>query len=211
MTGPPPRSTNDSATPVTSDGLLLFLDVSLDEQLQRVQKGDLDAFEGVVRAFEGPLRAWCVVHCPPGGDADDVAQRVFIEAYRGLSGFRPGSDFRAWIFTIARYQMLAESTRLRRLADYHSRLAPRLLVETIGRRAETDDQADRRLGHLRSCLQGMEAPIRTLLAQRYDEGLPLEEIARKADRSVGAVKKQLHLLRAKLLDCVRSKLAAETP
>jgi RNA polymerase sigma-70 factor (ECF subfamily) len=187
------------------------LDVSLDEQLRRVREGDLDAFEGVVRTFEGPLRAWCVAHCPPGGDADDVAQRVFIEAYRHLADFSPGSDFRAWIFTIARYQMLAESTRLRRLADYHSRLAPRAFADALGRRAETDETADRRLVHLRACLQGLEAPIRAVLAQRYDEGLPLEVIARKADRSVGAVKKQLHLLRARLLDCVRSRLAAETP
>lgn len=196
---------------VTDRPLLLSLDVDLDEPLRRAQAGDLDAFEAVVRAFEGPLRAWAVAHCPPGGDADDVAQRAFIEVFRGLSGFRLGTDFRAWLFTVARFQMRAETTRLRRLADYHQRYAPQALVDALARRAERGEEADRRLSHLQSCLQGLEASPRSLLAQRYDEGLPLEEIARRSDRSVGAIKKNLFVLRSKLLDCVQSKLAAEAP
>lgn len=185
--------------------------MDLDDALRRAQAGDLAAFETVIRAFEGPLRAWCVAHCPPGGDADDVAQRTFLEVFRGLSGFRPGTDFRAWLFTVARFQMQAETTRLRRLADYHRRYAPLALVDALERRARTDGNADRKLDHLKHCLQDLEAPTRSLLAQRYDEGLPLEEIARRADRSVGAIKKSLFLLRAKLLDCVRGRLAAEAP
>ncbi len=182
----------------------------LDDSIRRAQAGDLDAFEGVIRAYEGPLRAWAVAHCPPGGDSDDVAQRTFIEVFRNIGDFHVGTDFRAWLFTVARFQMLTETTRLQRLADYYQRYAPQALVEALARRAEAGEDADRKLQHLKSCLQALEPSPRTLLAQRYDEGLPLEEIARRTDRSVGAIKKSLFLLRGKLLDCVRSKLEAET-
>jgi RNA polymerase sigma-70 factor (ECF subfamily) len=185
--------------------------MDLDDALRRAQAGDLAAFETVIRAFEAPLRAWTVAHCPPGGDADDVAQRTFIEVFRGISGFRAGSDFRAWLFTVARFQMQAEATRLRRRADYHQRYAPRALVDALARSAEAGEDAECKLDHLKHCLQGLEAPTRILLTQRYDEGLPLEEIARRADRSVGAIKKSLFLLRAKLFDCVRTRLAADAP
>jgi RNA polymerase sigma-70 factor (ECF subfamily) len=185
------------------------LAAEFDGHLRRAQSGDLEAFEHIVRAYEGPLRAWAVAHCPPGGDSDDVAQRTFIEIFRNIREFRVGTDFKAWLFTVARYQMLAEATRLRRLSDYHQRYAPLALVDALARRAEGGEDADRKLQHLKSCLQALETSPRTMLAQRYDEGLPLEEIARRADRSVGAIKKSLFLLRAKLLDCVRSKLAAE--
>jgi RNA polymerase sigma-70 factor, ECF subfamily len=180
----------------------------LDAQLQQVKNGDLDAFEAVVRRFEGPLRAWAIAHCPPGGDADDVAQKTFIEIFRRVGEFRPGSDFRAWLFTVARFQMRAEATRLQRLADYHQRYAPRVLCEELSRRADSRaHDAEQRLEWLKSCVQKLPESHRRILAERYDESLPLEEIARRAERSVGAIKKQLFILRAKLLECVQASAA----
>lgn len=177
----------------------------LDEQIRRVQAGDLDAFDAIIRAFEGSLRAWAITHCPPGGDADDVAQRTFIEIFRRIAEYRPGSDFKAWLFTVARFQMRAEITRLQRITDYHQRYAPRALADELLRRGDArDSEAETRLIQLKHCVQKLPEAHRQLLAERYEEGLPLEEIARRANRSVGAIKKHLFVLRGKLLECVQS-------
>jgi RNA polymerase sigma-70 factor (ECF subfamily) len=183
--------------------------VSLNEQLERAQAGDPDAFEPVIRAYEAPIRAWAVQFCPPGGDPDDVAQRTFIAAYKGLSRFKVGTDFGAWLFTIARFQMKDEISRLRRRTDYHQRLVVRALETGLEAGAEAPPDADVRLALLRRCMETLDDRNRNLLAQRYDTGLPIEDIARKESRSAVAIRKHLFLLRAKLLDCVRSKLAAE--
>lgn len=183
---------------------------NLDALIERARRGDLEAFEGIIRGFERPIRAWAVAHCPPGGDADEVAQKTFIEAYRGLSEFRLGTNFYGWIFTIAAYQMKAETTRLRRLADYHRRYAPAAFAEALERRAASDQGAEERLLLLKGCIDRMDPASRSILGQRYEAGLPLDEIARSTRRSVGAIKKHLFILRAKLLDCVRSKLTPET-
>lgn len=182
----------------------------LEAQIRRAQAGDLDAFESIIRAFEGALRAWTITRCPPGGDADDVAQRTFIEIYRRIAEYRPGTDFRAWLFTVARFQLRAETTRLQRIADYHQRYAPRALAEELSRRAEaSDSDAGQKLEHLKSCLQKLDDSTRRMLAERYDEGLPLDEIARRANRSVGAIKKSLFILRSKLHECVQAHAAGE--
>ena len=184
----------------------------LEAAIGRVRRGDPAGFEAVVRTFEWPVRTWIVAHCPPGGDADDVAQRTFIEAFKRIAEYAAGTDFRAWLFTIARYQLMAESTRLRRIADYHRRYAPHALAEELDRRGNADDAAglSEQLDQLRTCLGGLNPQAREILGQRYREGMALEEISRRSGRSVGALKKYLFTLRAKLHDCIAGKTATET-
>ncbi|MFH5802635.1 sigma-70 family RNA polymerase sigma factor [Alienimonas sp. DA493] len=189
-------------------------DAELDRHVRRVQAGDLDAYAEVVRGCERLVRGWVGVRCPPGGDADEVAQKAFVEAFRHIDDYEPGTDFRAWLMTIARYQLMAECTRLRRVADYHSRYAPLALADALARQVERDrleraSEHEAKLGHLQTCLGTLDDGARRLLAWRYRDELPLEQIADRTDRSVGAIKKNLHLLRKKLHECVRLKTAAE--
>ncbi len=183
--------------------------MELEEAIRRVRQGDVDAYLHVVRALEGPVRSFVVSRCPPGADADDVAQRTFIAAFRSIGEYRPGSDFKAWIITIARFQLLGETSRLRRIADYHHRMGPPSLIDALERRMDSGAECEGKIGHLNSCLRSLDAPLRDLLAQRYEAELSLEEIARKTGRSVGAIKKHLFLLRARLHDCILSKISAE--
>lgn len=181
----------------------------LEAQIRRVREGDPAGFEAILRSFEWPLRTFVVAHLPPGGDADDVAQRTFLEAFKKIDVYREGTDFRAWLFSIAKYQVLAEATRLRRIADYHRRYAPVALAEELQRRVESGVDADR-LDQLRDCLGGLNPQARDILGQRYREGLPLDEISRRSGRTVGALKKYLFTLRARLHDCIARKTATET-
>jgi RNA polymerase sigma-70 factor (ECF subfamily) len=175
----------------------------LEEEIRRVREGDPAAFEAIVRAHEWPVRTWVAAHAPPGIDPDEIAQRTFVEVFRHIGQYRAGSDFRAWVITIARYQLLGETTRLRRQADYHRRYIPESLARELERRAEAarPEECDR-LDRLRGCLEKLAAPAREVLAWRYSESLPLGEISRRTGRSVGALKKHLFLLRAKLHECV---------
>ena len=182
----------------------------IDELIRKTQEGDLDAFEAVVHSFEWPVRAWIVSRCPPGGDADEVAQLTFLEAFRQIGKYSPGTDFRAWLFTIARYQLMAECLRLRRTADYRSRYGPYALTLELERRAaEEAPEGDGRLEHLRDCVAGLDDRARTALDLRYQASLSLEEISQRIGRTVAGTKKYLFLLRKKLHDCVQQRLSAE--
>lgn len=184
--------------------------IQIESLVRGAQAGELLAFEGLVRASEGPVRAWVAAHCPPGGDVDEVAQRTFIAMFQRLSEFQVGTSFEAWLFTIARFQLMTEVTRLRRLADYHSRYASEFLQSELERRAGTMSiEVSERANHLRACLDELNVDARRFIEWRYTEEIPLQSMAERTGRSVAAIKKQLWLLRQKLQACVEQKLATE--
>ena len=185
-------------------------DSLVDAAIRSVRDGDTAAFEVVVRQLERPLRAWLAVQAPPGVDVDEVAQRSFIAAFTRLSDYELGTNFAAWLFTIVRFQLKTEVTRLRRVADYHARYAPDLLQRELERRSsEPSELQQARLDHLKTCLGMLGEHLRRFITWRYEEEIPLDEMATRSGRSVAAVKKQLWQLRRKLHECVETRMAAE--
>jgi len=122
---------------------------SVDDAIRRVRQGDTAAFEVVVRQLERPLRAWLATHAPPGIDVDEVAQKSFVAAFTRLSDYESETNFAAWLFTIARFHLKTEVSRLRRVADYHVRYAPDLLQRELERRSlEPPEIVAIRLAHV---------------------------------------------------------------
>jgi RNA polymerase sigma-70 factor (ECF subfamily) len=184
--------------------------LSLDDAIRGVRGGNTALFEVVVRRFERPLRAWLAVHAPPGVDVDEIAQRSFVAAFSRLEDYELGTNLAAWLFTIARFQLRTEVSRLRRVADYHARYAPDLLQRELERRsAEPPDLQQVRLEHLQTCLTQLGEDLYRYIRWRYVEAIPLEEMAARSGRTVAAVKKQLWQLRRNLHKCVQARMAAE--
>ena len=182
----------------------------LDDAIRCVRKGDTAAFEFVVRRLERPLRAWLAVQSPPGVDVDEVAQRSFVAAFTRLEDYELGTNFAAWLFTIARFGLRTEVSRLRRVADYHVRHSPDLLQRELQRRSsEPPELQDTRIEHLQTCLGRLGEHLHRFIEWRYVEEIPLEEMAARSGRSMPAVKKQLWKLRRTLQACVESNMAAE--
>jgi len=182
----------------------------LEPAIVKAQSGNTEAFEIVVRHFQRPIRAWCIGRCPPGGDADDVAQNTFLAAFNRLSEYKPGTDFRAWLFAIARYQMMTECTRLRRLADYHNRYAPHALFEALECQADRQsDELDHRLNLLQDCLSNLQDNQATILRSRYHDEESIAAIAQRTGRTANAIRKQLCILRQALHQCIENKMTSE--
>ena len=185
-------------------------DPKVTDALQRVLRGETDAFEVVLRQHERPLRAWLAAHVPMGVDVDEIAQRSFVAAFSRLKEFDMGTNFGAWLFTIARYQLMTEKTRLRRIADYHARYGPELLQRELDRRCdESPEVSTTKIEHLERCLELLGDHLRRFVTWRYDEEIPLQEMAVRSGRSVPAVKKQLWKIREKLQECIDAGLAKE--
>src|SRR3990172_5530251 len=68
--------------------------------IERSQRGDLDAFNALVVAYQGRVYSVCLRMLGSPQPAEDATQETFIAAYRAVSRFRRGS-FRAWLFKIA--------------------------------------------------------------------------------------------------------------
>jgi RNA polymerase sigma-70 factor (ECF subfamily) len=67
----------------------------------RVLAGDVRAFEGIVRRWQGPLVNMAWRYCRDRGRAEEMAQEAFLRAWRGLAHWRRESSFSTWLFALA--------------------------------------------------------------------------------------------------------------
>lgn len=177
--------------------------------VQSVKDGQSVSFRKIVETTLPILRAYVASRSFPGMDVDEIVQQVFIEAYKSIGEYRQGTNFEAWLITIARYQTMMEATRLRRQADYHSRFVPVAIARQMEKRLADEEDQDERLPHLRTCLEQVKDSSRELLKHRYEGGLSMNEIAESLNRTAGAVRKELCLIRKQLHECIERKLAIE--
>jgi len=67
----------------------------------RVLDGDVQAFEGIVRRWQGPLINMAWRYCRDRSRAEEMAQEAFLRAWRGLARWRQESSFSTWLFALA--------------------------------------------------------------------------------------------------------------
>jgi len=148
--------------------------------LQRFAFGEIDAFETLVRQFQGDIYAWIVRIVRDPGIAEDLTVETLWRIYRARHQFRPDGNFGAWARRIATNQAL---DHLRRRRPEQSLLAEPAGAPQPDRllQRETREQIQRAFRRLPAKLQ-----IAATLA--LVEELPYEEIADALETSVGAVK-----------------------
>ena len=78
----------------------------------RVLAGEIAAFEGIVRRWQGPLINLAYRFCRDRGRAEEMAQEAFQRAYRGLPKWRGDSAFSTWLFALATNLYRSELRRI---------------------------------------------------------------------------------------------------
>ena len=61
--------------------------------VERVLAGDVNAFEGIVRRWQGPLVNMAWRYCRDRGRAEEMAQEALVRAWRGLAQWRREGSF----------------------------------------------------------------------------------------------------------------------
>jgi RNA polymerase sigma-70 factor (ECF subfamily) len=69
--------------------------------VDRVLGGDVQAFEGIVRRWQGPLINMAWRYCRDRGRAEEMAQEALVRAWRGLSLWRREGSFSTWLYALA--------------------------------------------------------------------------------------------------------------
>ena len=104
---PTPTPTDASTPPVTDA-----------ELVERARAGDHAAFGLLVDRYQHVVVRAVRAVLGPGNDADDVAQDVFLRAFRRIGGFRGEATVKTWLLAIAWRQALSHrrsiASRLRR-------------------------------------------------------------------------------------------------
>lgn len=167
----------------------------------RAQRGDREAFNELVRRYH--VRIFNTVYALVGDrdDADDLAQEIFLKAYRSLPSFRGKSQFYTWLYRIGIncWKDWLKSPK-QRMGMWESVEA----CEDYVLHCSDQEAADARVenGELRSLLEqalaDLPAEQRAAVVLREIDGLGYEEIAQALRCSLGTVKSRICRARMRL-------------
>ena len=165
-----------------------------------VAEDDHHAFATLVRKHQGSVRAFLLrLCCGDRALADDIAQEVFLHAYRRIRSYRSEGGFASWLLAIAYRAFLSEKRKRRWSAEDLRDDLERAGPATPAGGVAADDLA-RAMRHLREA-------ERACLSLCYQWGLTHEETAGLLELPVGTVK--THIARGK--EKLRARLAAYRP
>jgi RNA polymerase sigma-70 factor (ECF subfamily) len=177
-----------------------------DRIVAEVLAGNTQAFAGLVRLYQEDVWRIAAVLLRDRDATENLVQQVFVDAYFHLDQYAPGTDFGAWVRTVARNRLrkeLRSATREdRRLATYRARLAERIRAETCAARDDTEAFARA----LRGCRQALPARDAALVRLRYEQGLSFETIAARQGQTSAAVQRMISRIRLRLRECISQKL-----
>lgn len=168
-------------------------------------------YEQFVREYvrhETPLRAFIRTLVPSWHDVDEVTQEACLAAWRKYAEFRPGSNFFAWVCTIARFEALRY---LRDRGREQPVFRPELLDLLEAEAGDEAEQLERELAALEGCLAKLPPHARDWLRQAYRPSATIKEVAAQAGKPMAGFYKLLQRLRQELLDCLRRTLAEGEP
>jgi RNA polymerase sigma-70 factor (ECF subfamily) len=174
--------------------------------LDQVQRGDRDAFRQIVREYSLPLRSYIAGQIFFMDDVDDLAQEVFISAYRNLRTFRRGDDFGSWLRGIARNKlhsyMRAATRRNKALERFRADVA-----RTVERALEHVAAADHSVAieMLLRCIGRLPEKLRRVVRGGLEGDKPAA-LAGELMTTVGAIYNLHYRANQLLRECVQKEL-----
>ena len=178
--------------------------------ISRVLQGDSQAYASLVQRYQNFVFTIVLRYLKSREDAEEVAQDVFVKAYRSLADFRGTSKFSTWLYTIATTTSIT-ALRKRKL-DVQS-----LDKEHVAERAERIEggtnanvvEQKSRVAMVNNAIQLLSPDDAQVLTLFYKGEQTLEEIAQICGKEVNAVKVQLHRARTRLKERMLTHFKAE--
>jgi RNA polymerase sigma-70 factor (ECF subfamily) len=188
----------------------LATEISAVERVRQAQQGDVRAFEQLFQQYQKGIYNAIYQIVRSEADAADLTQDVFVRAYRALPRLQSPEAFTSWLYRIAI-----------NLSRNHLRDTARARTESLefgdpddeggGQREIADTTADPAAKaqsrdvqeRVQRAIATLSEDHRTVITLHHIEDMPVEEIARILNVSVGTVKSRLSRARENL----RRKLA----
>ena len=161
------------------------------ELVERARRGDVRAYEEIVRTHQGIAFRTAYLVAGNATDAEDATQEAFFKAYRALGRFRRGAPFRPWLLEI----VANEARNRRRSAGRRAAVELRAAAEVPpGDAAPSPEGAlldEERRATLLAALGELREEDRLVIACRYFLDLSEAETAATLGIRRGTVKSRL--------------------
>lgn len=170
----------------------------------------VEEFVSLITQHQMALLAFLLSLVSNRSDAEDILQRVNVALWRKRETFELGTSFRAWAFTVARWEARAffkEQGRKSWLLydDEVAAVVADRLASVPQRSVEGLSSA------LERCLGKLSPNNRGMIIDRYQRGLSYRQCSEKWRRSEGGLRVTLHRIRATLRKCLTRELKEDRP
>ena len=167
------------------------------ELVARVQRGDMAAFDLLVRKYLHRIAGLISRYIADRDEVQDVAQDTFLRAWRAIGNFRGDAQFYTWLHRIAvntaKNHLVAQNRRppasdidAGDAAQYES--GGRLRDNDTPERELLRDEIERTVLGVVEALPG---ELREAITMREVDGLSYEEIALRMDCPIGTVRSRI--------------------
>lgn len=120
--------------------------------------------------------------------AEDAAQEAFLRAFRALDRYRPNSNFRAWVRTIA----------IRCAIDLTRRRRPESPLSGSEPAASNEESRHEDVDLLRAALAELSVLDREMMIARELEGISDRELALRFEMTLTSVRVRMHRARKRI-------------
>jgi len=154
-------------------------------------------FDSLIVEYRPKLKAYAMNFTRDEDDADDLIQDTLLKAYTYFANFKPGTNFRGWLFTIMKNTFInnyRRNARSKTLITKEENISSNNLILS----------ATRNNGELKFINQDICKALKTLPPHLYDpfiryfEGYKYHEVAEEYGMPVGTVKTRIHHARIHL-------------
>jgi len=171
------------------------LDDEIVQAVRDVRAGNSQAYAAIVTRFQGPILTLCTAILRNRQAAEELAQDVFVRAFRRLDSFDERNPMKPWLVKIA-YRLAQEQWRSSTRQKERERTAGALREGIRDDRAPGAEVfAAEQSDLLWQAVQALPMAERTAVVLYYRENLSVKEVAAAMGVSTGTVK--THLFRAR--------------
>jgi RNA polymerase sigma-70 factor (ECF subfamily) len=168
------------------------------ECVKRVQRGDTESFEILVRRHQNTTFNLIYRFLGDYDEASEMAQEVFLSAYKSIQQFRGDANFSTWLYRIA---FNHANTRRKSLNSKRQRqVALEDDVVLVDYAANPETSAERK--EIQQCVQqalnSLDCDDAQIILLRDLQDVSYDDIAQTLDVPVGTVKSRLHRARQAL-------------
>lgn len=161
--------------------------------LERAKSGDRPAFDQITQKLRGKLesfvRSRIRAQYRQRLELDELIQETFVRAFESLERFHGGDEdsFFGWLAGIAKNVVLKALDKLQR----YEALAIDRDFAAGGVSPSRDLRRDERFDRLQEAVRRLSGDYREVVLLSRIEGLPMDEVAKRMNRSPDAVQKLL--------------------
>jgi RNA polymerase sigma-70 factor, ECF subfamily len=168
------------------------------ECVKRVQRGDTESFEILVRRHQNTTFNLIYRFLGDYDEATDTAQEVFLSAYKSIQQFRGDATFSTWLYRIAFNHASTRRKSLNSKLQRQVALEDDAVLVDCGDNPESSAERKEIQQRVQQALNSLDGDDAQIILLRDLQDVPYEDIAQTLDVPIGTVKSRLHRARQAL-------------